>query len=68
MLGWRICLGNPDDKIAAWPTFTVGSSGLADAWYRSPLMVIALLLCRYRTHDVERRVPLAILGDHTKLL
>jgi len=36
--------------------------------YRSPLMVIALLLCRYRTHDVERRVPLAILGDHTKLL
>ena len=33
---------------------------------RSPLIVIAMLLCRYRTHDLERRVPLAFLGDHTK--
>ena len=33
---------------------------------RSPLIVIAVAVVPDRTHDLERRRPPAILGDHTK--
>ena len=52
MLGWRFCLGNRRQDTLRCPTFTVGSSGLADA--RLELTI---------SSDAG---PAAILGDHTK--